>query len=109
MPVITRLTQKYKQDPADVLDYGWNWQGPPQPFLVTGETISTSTWAAYDTSWAPTSDVVLSSPGHDSTTTTTWLTASGPTILGSYFVANTIVTNQGRTKEQSFQITFEEE
>jgi hypothetical protein len=100
---------KYKQDPEDKLDYGWDWQKLPTPFLRPEETITTSTWAATDPSWTASSDLTLSASGHDTTTTVIWVKAASSSILGVYYVTNHIVTSEGREKDWSFQLTLEEE
>lgn len=101
--------KKYKQDPADRLDYGWDWQTGQTPFLGTAETISTSTWAAYDANWVTTADLTLDDDAHSDTTTVVFVKSASADTLGDYFVTNHIVTDQGREKDESFQLTLEEQ
>lgn len=100
---------KYKQDPADVLDYRNNWRTAVDPFLAPTEVISTSTWTAYDTSWVANDDITIdSSPStHTDTTATVWVSDG---VLGStYYLTNHIVTDEGREKDETISITIEEQ
>lgn len=83
------------KDPSDVLDYTRDWSTD----LVTGETISTSTWTV------PTG-ITKDSDSNDDDTATIWL--SGGTHGTDYEVANKIVTSAGRTYERTFRIQVRE-
>jgi hypothetical protein len=107
--------QKKKVDPADRLDYGFDWADPkakPRPFLAVGETISDSTWVLYDEDWNVVTDVTVDD---DSGTSTETFTFFGPAddvdaIRGQVrYLTNHITTNQGREKDESYQFTFEEQ
>lgn len=107
--------QKKKQDPADRLDYGFDWNDPkakPGPFLAVGETVSTSVWTLYDEDWNVVTDVTVDD---DSATSTETFTFFGPAddvvaLRGAVRnLTNHIVTNQGREKDESYQFTFEEQ
>lgn len=96
-----------KQDPSDILDYGFNWKSAVDPFLQTGETITTSTWAAFTTDWVTTPDITLSDESHTETTTT--LRVSGGVIGTTYRLTNHVVTSQSREKDETFEIYIEEQ
>lgn len=82
------------QTPTEILDYTFNWGN----ILVTGEVISTSSWAV-----SP-SGLTINTPAASFTgsTTTVWITGgvSGTT----YVVTNTIMTSGGRTFQESLNI-----
>lgn len=80
----------FLKDPNDVLDYQISWAS----WLGTLETISTSTWVVP-------SGITKDSDTNTTTTTTIWLSGGSS---GQYIVTNRIVTNQGRTKDQSLLI-----
>lgn len=105
---------KKKQDPADKLDWGFDWADPKANggFLQDGETIATSEWVLYDDSWVVITDVAVSL---ESNTDTKTIASLGPADDDDairnevrYFT-NHITTNQSRAKDQSYQITFEEQ
>lgn len=81
----------FEKSPASVLDYSFDWS----EWLEAGQTIATSSWS-YDPGLTIESD----------TNTTTKATAfiSGGTEGNSYFVSNTVVTNDGLTVKRSFII-----
>ena len=107
---------KRKQDPADKLDYGFDYNDPQAtggPFLQAGETISTSTWTLHDDSWAAVADVAV---GGDSivggSKTAVFLGPATDVVAirdSVRFLTNHIVTSQGREKDQSYQFTLEEQ
>lgn len=102
----------YDKDPADVLDYLNNWQptdvpSGTEPFLADGETITTSTWAAYTPEWVAADDIAIDSDSHTDTTATVWLSGGIRAIW--YFVTNHVVTDQGREKDWSFIINMKEQ
>ena len=80
------------KDPNDVLDYLFYWS----TWLASGETISTSTWTVD-------SGLTKDTDSKTDDTTTIWL--SGGTAGTSYTVTNRITTSQGRTKDQSMQVS----
>lgn len=101
--------EKYKQDPADVLDYTINWRSSTDPFLGATEVITESTWTAYTTAWAAAVDVTIDEPvsTHTDTTTTVWVSEAA---LGkTYYLTNHIVTDQGREKDLTIALTIEEQ
>ena len=79
------------KDPDAVLDYSINWS----TWLVTGDTIVTSTWTA-DTG------ITIDSDSNTTTATTVWL--SGGTAGESYGVTNHIVTDDGREDDRTITI-----
>lgn len=83
------LSWPYK-DPDEVLDYQIDWS----PRLGE-DTIASSTWIV------PTG-ISQDSDSHDTMKTTIWL--SGGTTDESYTLTNRIVTNGGRTMDQSVKI-----
>lgn len=85
----------FEKDPTAVLDYEIDWAGgPPGPWLATGETIVTSTWAL------PTG-ITSTSESSTGTTATIWL---GACPAGTYLVTNTITTSAGRTNSRTLHI-----
>lgn len=96
-----------KQSPNDVLDYSIDWQSGDNPFLLTGETITTSTWTAYNTGWTVETDITLSAPSHTTTATTVRISTAP---LGTVrLITNHIVTSQGREKDETIKIISEEQ
>lgn len=85
----------YQKDPADVLDYVFDWSA----WLGVGETISTSIVTVA-------SGLTKDSNTNTSTAVTVWL--SGGTAGTSYKVANKITTNQARTVEKTIIIQVDE-
>lgn len=106
---------KKKADPADKLDYGFNWadpKAPGGPFLLDGETITASTWALYDGDWNAVSDVTLGSTTNTGSITTVFYgPADDPAAIRGEvrYLTNHVATNQGREKDQSYQFTHEEQ
>ena len=90
------------QDPDERLDYVVDWAAPRSsdnpkgPWLVEGDTITTSTFAV--TPEGLTEDGTDS----DATTATVWLT--GGTAGARYTVTNHIITAAGREGEWSFDV-----
>jgi hypothetical protein len=76
-----------EKDPDEVLDYRIDWSG-----ALSGDVISTSTWVVP-------SGIVRDSDTHDDTTATIWL--SGGSANSRYIFTNRIVTDGGRTFDQS--------
>jgi len=82
---------QFTKDPNDVLDYQISWAS----WLGASETIDTSMWIVPD-------GIVKNSDTATTTTTTIWL--SGGINNTPFMVTNRIITNQGRTKDQSLLI-----
>ncbi len=80
----------YTKDPDETLDYIINWA-----VHLDDDTIASSSWAAE-------TGITVDSDTNTTTTATVWL--SGGTIKEFYLVTNTIVTDGGRTLEQSIRI-----
>lgn len=103
--------EKYKQDPADVLDYENDWRdlSEGKPFLGESEVIVSSTWTVYDTGWDVSDDAAIDStaPSFTDTTTKVWVSEG---VLGkTVYLTNHIVTDEGREKDDTIAITFEEQ
>lgn len=96
-----------RQGPNDILDYAIDWQGQDMPFLLPGETITTSTWAAYNTGWTVVTDITLASPNNTGTKTT--IVVSTVPLGAVRLLTNHIVTNQGRAKDETIKIICEEQ
>ncbi len=100
------------QDPADALDYLYNWQEGDLPFLRPDEVIVSSTFSAYNDKWVALVDVlVLYDDTFTDTTATVWVKRDGDAVLAGkkYFVTNHITTDQGREKDLSILIAFKEQ
>lgn len=80
------------KDPDEVLDYQFDWTSR----LVTNETITTSTFLVADGS------VTLTNPTVAGALTTIWI--SGGVAGEANTVTNRIVTNQGRTYDESAKL-----
>lgn len=80
----------YPKDPDETLDYIINWA-----VHLGSDTISSSSWVAED-------GITIDSDTNTTTTATVWL--SGGTLKAYYLVTNTIITDGGRTLEQSIRI-----
>lgn len=85
----------FRKDPHAKLDYAIDWS----TWLLSGETISTSTWTVG-------TGLTTESTGKADTSTLIWL--SGGTAGNEYTVANKIVTSDGREDERSFVVQVEE-
>lgn len=86
----------YIKDPDAILDYSINWSS----WLVTGDTITTSTWTAED-------GITIDDDSNTTTATTVWL--SGGTVGESYSVTNHIVTEDGREDDRTITILVREQ
>lgn len=82
------------KDPNDVLDYRVDWSS-----RLEGDTISTSTWIVP-------SGITQDSAVSDDSTSTIWL--SGGTAGETYSLTNRVVTDGGRTMDQSVRIKVKE-
>ena len=80
----------YSKDPDETLDYIINWATH-----LGSDTISSSSWVAE-------TGITIDSDTNTTTTATVWL--SGGTLGQFYLVTNTIVTDGGRTLEQSIRV-----
>ena len=88
-------TRQYVKDPADVLDYRFDWS----QWLTVGESIQTSTVSA-DTG------ITIDSSSNTTDSVTVWL--SGGSLGGNYRVSSKIETTMARTVERSIAIKVEE-
>jgi len=85
------------KDPDEVLDYLVDWSDR----LTGSDTIDTSTWIMPS---APDALLIKDSDTHNNTTTTIWL--SGGTLGTKYTLTNRVVTDGGRTMDQSMIIAI---
>lgn len=81
----------FEKSPASVLDYSFDWS----EWLQAGQIIETSSWS---------SDTGLTIDSDAKTTTKATAFISGGVEGNSYFVSNTVVTNDGLTAKRSFII-----
>jgi len=86
---------QWNKDPQAILDYSIEWS----TWLVTGETISTSTWTVP-------AGLTKVSDSKTTTATTVWL--SGGTVGTAYTVTCHIKTSVNREDDRSFIIVVEE-
>lgn len=85
------------KDPNEVLDYQIDWADTTSPRLVTGETLTASTYTV------PTGDVVIASNSFTAAgVTTVWL--SGGTDGTLCMVLNRVVTSAGRTYDKTVRL-----
>lgn len=87
---ITAQLFNAKKDPAEKLDYGFDWATE-----LGVDTISTSQWTA---------DAGVTLSGSDSTSTSSEIWVEGGTAGSTYRVINTIVTAAGRTYQRTIMI-----
>lgn len=83
----------FEKDPDATLDYSFDWG--TQGWLVSGDTIATSTWIV------PTG-ITKVSDDHTSTVAVIWLSGGAPFV--SYYVTNRITTVQGRIDDRTMRI-----
>jgi len=83
------------KDPDAVLDYSIDWTD----WIVSGDSIATSTWAI---DVAPDADLEIDSSSIVSGVPTVWL--SGGTAGETYVVRNRVVTADSRTDDRSIVI-----
>jgi hypothetical protein len=96
------------KDPADKLDYLIDWLATENG-LQAAETITTSTWSAFDDKWVTTTELVVETglSSHTTTTATGWVSAG---LVGKkYYFTNHIVTSQGRELSWSITIKVKEQ
>lgn len=86
----------FTHDPQAVLDYTWDWAS----WLADGETIA----AATVTATAPEA-VTVSDVGHDDTTVTAWVTATG-TERNTVRLRCHIVTSADRADDRTITLTI---
>lgn len=86
-------TWERTKDPDEVVDYGINWDDPPNS--LAGDTILTSTWIVPP-------GITKNSDGATATTTTIWF--SGGTVGENYSNVNRVVTVGGRTFDQTVKL-----
>lgn len=91
----------FAKDPSAILDYTLDYNDAGDPYLVSGETIATSTWTV-----EPGSELVIDADSN--TTTTTTVTVSAGTAGNVYRLTNRIATSAGRTEERSIIIRVQE-
>jgi hypothetical protein len=82
---------EFQKSPASVLDYSFDWS----QWLESGQTVATSSWSA---------DTGLTIDSDTQSNTKTTAIVSGGVEGNSYFVSNTVVTNDGLTVKRSFII-----
>lgn len=89
------------KDPAEIIDFSFDWD---DDWLVTNETIDTSSWAITPQSGAsPEDDLEINGTPTKTTTTTTAFVRGG--VAGrTYHLKNTITTSEGRTGERTVVI-----
>ena len=85
----------FTKDPEAVLDYAFDWNDATNPWLATGETISSYTVTAQ-------TGLTKDSDSEASGVVTVWL--SGGTAGTTYRVECKIVTSAGRTDERTIWI-----
>jgi hypothetical protein len=94
---------RFSKDPDDTADFGIDWH--KIGVLDEADAIASSSWDASE----PSGLTIESSPPptlHDDSITAVWL--SGGTPGTKYVIANTIITDGGRTFQRSLQITVRE-
>ena len=83
------------KDPNEVLDYVLDWSAR----IAAEDAISTSTWTVP-------AGITKDSSSNDDTTSTIWL--SGGTTGQTYSLLNRVVTDAGRTMDQTVKITVKD-
>lgn len=97
------------KDPADKVDYQIDWRGGTKPGLAEDETITTSTWTAYDTTWVETGDITVHDELNSNTATTSTGWVSGGTRDNTVYFTNHIATDQGRELSYSIKLRIKEQ
>lgn len=87
-----------KHDPDAVLDYGIDWK----PWLVSGDTITTSSWEISEGDGA----LAIDSEFSDSHVAGVWLSGGNNGV--KYKVTNHIMTAAGREDDRSLTILVQE-
>ena len=101
--------ETYEHDPADVLDYPWDWQGGEKPFLAPGATIATSTFAVYDLTWEPSTALTIVDSDNDETTAQARVAVNTGQRGEAYYVTNHVVDSTGQEKDWSIKIKIKEQ
>ena len=89
----------FKKDPQAVLDFAFDWNDSTNPWLATGETISTYTVTAQ-------TGLTKDSDSESSGVVTVWV--SGGTAGTWYTLACKIVTSASRTDERTMRIQVDD-
>lgn len=90
----------YIKAPGATLDYSLDYRS----WLLTGETINSSTWAITSDQAPVAGDMTQTQAVIAGGVTTVWLTAGA---LGTvYTAANTVITSGGRTDTRSIGLTI---
>lgn len=89
------------KDPGAVLDWSFDYNDTTDPYLASGETLSTSTWAV-----VPTGELVIDSDSETTTVTTVFLSAG--TRGGVYRVTNTVTTSGSRTEQRTLTVRVDD-
>lgn len=96
----------FLKDPNAQVDYTIDWNDSTDPYLASGETISTSAWAVDPQSGAsPEDDIEIASDGNTDTTTT--VTVTGGVAGRVYRLTNRITTSASRTDDRSIVVRVE--
>lgn len=85
--------KRYKKDPNDRLDYGFEWH----KWMPDGDSIFQSEW----TISGPDSALTMASPFIDAEDQKTGVYLMGGTLKGKYTLTNKMTTTLGRIKERS--------
>jgi hypothetical protein len=95
--VVTVATSFYVKDPNALLDYDVDWNKPGDAWLLSGDTIVSSTFTVVDTG------IVLGTGGFapSFTTTKTKVWVSGGSLGQEHRVVNHVVTAQGREEDHT--------
>lgn len=91
------------KDPAATESFGFDFSSD----LASGDTISTSAWAAELLDGTATSELSIGADSH--TTTTTTVRVSGGGLGRSYALKNTVVTTLGDTLVRRLLVDVERE
>lgn len=86
------MAAQYFQDPVSVLDYNVDWSS-----WLNGDMLTSSTWTTHP-------DITVSSASFTGTIATAFL--AGGTAGKTYKVKNKITTSNGRTEEETFDLTI---
>jgi hypothetical protein len=99
------VIESREQDPADVLDYTMDWASGTKPFLTGTMTLVSSSWAAHDMTWGPSTDATLTDGGNDTTTSTVRVSD----LTGDIYATCHGVASDGQEKDQSIKIKMKEQ
>lgn len=90
----------YQKDPADNLDYGFNWSA----WMNSGDIINTSSYFAIPSSEVSITSLSTVSSSNFPTSHSTVCFISSGTPGTVYTISNLITTTGGRTVERSFSM-----